>query len=103
MLTNTRGVIFLGTPHRGTKYSDYARAAALRLNRLNANPDIFLPLKVNSSALLTQHATFMDRYGHLDAVNFYETRATRIFKYPITRLWYKDLVSFSSCHELTKD
>lgn len=102
ILTNIRGIIFLGTPHRGTKYSDYARAAALRLNRLNANPDIFLPLKVNSSALLTQHATFMDRYGHLDVVNFYETRAIPIFDYPITRLWYKDIVSLSGCHEPTQ-
>lgn len=97
IIQNIRGIIFLGTPHRGTKYSDYARAAALRLNRLNANPDIFLPLKVNSSVLLDQHANFVDQYGTLDIVNFYETRALPLFCHPITRLCYKDIVCFASC------
>ena len=94
ILQNIRGIIFLGTPHRGTKYSDYARAIALRLNRINANPDIFLPLKVNSLALLDQHAKFMDRYDNLDLVNFYETRALPLFRYPIRKFWYKDIVRF---------
>lgn len=99
---NTHGIIFLGTPHRGTKYSDYARAAALRLKRLNANPDIFLPLKVNSSALIDQHARFIARYGNLDIVNFYETRALPIFRLPITKWWYKDIVCLTCCQKPTE-
>ena len=99
---NIHGIIFLGTPHRGTKYSDYARAAALRLKRLNANPDIFLPLKVNSSTLIKQQNKFMDRYGSLDIVNFYETRALPIFRLPITKWWYKDIVCLIYCWKLTE-
>ena len=95
VLENIHGIIFLGTPHRGTKYSFYARAAALWLKRLNANPDIFLPLKVNSSALLEQHASFMNLYGNLDMVNFYETRALPLFRYPITKLPFRDIVCFT--------
>ena len=97
ILQNTRGIIFLGTPHRGTKYSDYGRSAALRLNRLNANPDIFLPLKINSPSLVHQHAKFMERFGNLDMVNFYETRALPMFSYPMTKLCYKDVVCYSIC------
>ena len=95
LLQNTHGMIFLGTPHRGTKYSYFARAAALLLNGLNANSDIFLPLKVNSSALFEQHASFMDRYGNLDMVNFYETRALPLFHYPIINLPFRVMVCFA--------
>ena len=74
------GIVFLGTPHRGTKYSGYAHLLASRLNRLGSNPDIFLPLEIDSPQLLDLHSSFMGYFSHLKMLNFYETKSLVIFK-----------------------
>jgi triacylglycerol esterase/lipase EstA (alpha/beta hydrolase family) len=92
LMNNTHGVIFLGTPHFGTKYSDYARRAALRLDRLASNPDLFLPLRVNSSSLQSQHTTFMANFPDLELANMYETRKTALFPLTVSRIDYRVMV-----------
>ncbi|KAI9779305.1 MAG: hypothetical protein M1835_004735 [Candelina submexicana] len=86
IVRNTYGVLFLGTPHLGTQYTGYARAVAVRLSRLDSNPDIFLPLEVNSTRLLAQHETFLWYYDKLPMVNFYETHKLEIYN---TWFWHR--------------
>ena len=62
------------TPHQGTQYADYARAMALRLDRLGSNPDIFLPLQTNSTSLQLLHKDFMQSFNELHMANIYEAR-----------------------------
>jgi hypothetical protein len=96
ILNNVKGLIFLGTPHFGTLYSKYARQAAIRLDRLGSNPDVFLPLAVNSSQLLELHQEYLERYRDLDVVNFYETHKQELFRTPFGKFPYKIMV----CHSL---
>ena len=46
----------------------------MQLNQLGSNPDIFLPLSVNSTKLVKVHEHFFDHFRDLDMVNLYETR-----------------------------
>lgn len=78
ILDNVGGIVFLGTPHSGTQFATYAGAAARRLNRLASNPDIFLPLRVNSDELQILHDNFLWSFGELHMANFFETHQTPI-------------------------
>lgn len=89
ILDNVKGIIFLGTPHFGTQYSSYARQFALLLDRLGSNPDIFLPLTVNSTRLIVLHDRFMEYFRDLIMINFFETHKQVIYSFPVTGLPYK--------------
>ena len=102
ILNNTYGIFFLGTPHRGTQYAGYARRLASRLNRLYSNPDIFLPLEVNSTYLVAQHDNFMWQYeGRIQIVNFYETHRLEILRNWIYKLSFKIMVNTNLCTVLS--
>jgi protein SERAC1 len=92
LLDNIYGAMFLGTPHFGTQYWWYAHELAVRLNRLGSNPDIFVPLAVNSTYLQDMHRDFMNDFPNLHLVNFYETRELLIFKYWLWLLPLKAMV-----------
>jgi triacylglycerol esterase/lipase EstA (alpha/beta hydrolase family) len=94
--SNVKGIVFLGTPHRGTVYSSYGRILAILLNRLSSNPDVFLSLAVNSSVLLEQHQKFLTRYANLTMINFFETRKSVLWNTPIFKFPAKGMVCNAS-------
>lgn len=94
MIENTFGLVFLGTPHFGTQYAGYAKEFAIRLDRLGSNPDIFVPLQLNSTYLQQQHAGFISLYPELLMVNFYETRKLTLFRTVFWQFAVRAMVCF---------
>ncbi|KAK3937341.1 putative kinesin light chain [Diplogelasinospora grovesii] len=69
----TKGILFLGTPHRGSSFSTWGRGVAQALLPLGSNPSLLAELEAFVA---------IDRED-LRVFNFYEQRPTRIF-----RLWF---------------
>lgn len=77
----TKAAIFLGTPHRGSKFTNLGRAAAWTLQPLGSNPSIFEGLAYDSLSLQDLHRDFIKSCrDDLYLLNFFEERKTRHFK-----------------------
>ncbi|KNG46426.1 alpha beta-hydrolase [Stemphylium lycopersici] len=81
---HTRGVVFLGTPHRGSSFSTYGSLAAQVLQPLGSNPLLLQEVAYDTPRLQDLHEEFERARGEqLHVVNFFEQRKTRLFK-----LWF---------------
>src|SRR5271163_2901634 len=89
LLDNIYGSIFLGTPHRGSHYSFWGKIGAKFLRPIGSNPDIYLEIEVNSTAVEELHDSFITAFRDLQMTNFYENRETQF----VTRPSFKDMVS----------
>ncbi|KAM0362811.1 hypothetical protein ACHAPK_011498 [Fusarium culmorum] len=79
----TRAILFLGTPHRGSSFSAWGWLAAHALWLLKPNLDILGSLEYDSTSLLDLHRAFTGTTRDTWRVyNFFEQRPTQIF-----RLW----------------
>jgi hypothetical protein len=83
------GVVFLGTPHRGSQTADVAtvltgivnvaaRFGSLGLAKNPLQQSILKELKTGSQALRELHDTFRKRASRLQVKSFFETRDTVI-------------------------
>ncbi|KAJ5123879.1 uncharacterized protein N7515_007704 [Penicillium bovifimosum] len=75
IVEQTRAILFLGTPHRGTSFGPWGRLAALALQPLGSNPLILANLEYDSVVLSDLHESFISSIrDDLQVVNFYEQR-----------------------------
>ncbi|KAI0097334.1 hypothetical protein GGR51DRAFT_566660 [Nemania sp. FL0031] len=80
----TKGILFLGTPHRGTTFSSWGwwQAQALRLR--GSNPSILTDLEYDSTSLRDLHDEFArGNGGNIAVYNFFEQRPIRL-----AQLWF---------------
>lgn len=89
MVDNIHGIVFLGTPHLGSRFAGWAKRFTKLLRPLGSNPDIFLELEPNATAVSELHNSFLTAFSDLQMTNFYENRETRI----LTRPSIKGMVS----------
>lgn len=79
---HTRAILFLGTPHRGSSFTNLGRLAAFTLRPLGSNPSLLTEVEYDSESLLNLQGTFESTLpGNLRVVNFYEQRPTRILSF----------------------
>ncbi|KAJ5960017.1 uncharacterized protein N7479_007167 [Penicillium vulpinum] len=84
IVEQTRAILFLGTPHRGTSFGPWGRLAAFALQPLGSNPLILANLEYDSLVLSDLHEHFITSIrDDLQVVNFYEQRPLCIFQ-----LWF---------------
>src|SRR4051812_20511060 len=95
----TKGIAFLGTPHRGSTFARLGSILALVLRPLRSNEYILEEIRYDSLQLQDLHEQFTDAMGlDIEVYNFFEERATCLVKLGIC-LW-SELVSLrESSHE----
>jgi len=92
ILESSKAAIFLGTPHRGSKWPGVARMHALLLQGVNSNPKIFSPLDYDSVDLSDLDSDFLLATGNnLLEINCFEMRPVPYFK-----LWFYQIEVFVS-------
>ena len=83
---HTDGVIFLGTPHRGSNFATHGRLLAKILCVLGSSPLVLEGLHDRAYGLKDLHSEFISTYArHLDVVNFFEERKTCFFRFGFVR------------------
>ncbi|KAI9658004.1 MAG: hypothetical protein M1821_002664 [Bathelium mastoideum] len=79
-----KGIVFLGTPHRGSSFSTLGWLAALGLQPLGSNPSLIAEVEYDSIPLLDLHRHFVKVISSdVIVVNFFEQRPSLILK-----LWF---------------
>jgi hypothetical protein len=90
-----RGVIFMGTPHRGADAASWANFVAQALKALQmgtaANRSLLSDLKKNSEALRQISQQFVERGSTLKIKTFYETNKFDYMSCLVCFLWIIDL------------
>ncbi|KAK7997595.1 hypothetical protein PG989_005635 [Apiospora arundinis] len=80
ILKAVNGVIFLGTPHQGSKIADVGTVVGMIINLCSASPtirtDLLDILKYDSAVLHQLSVSVRQRLEDLDVVTFYETAPT---------------------------
>ncbi|OSS44355.1 hypothetical protein B5807_10962 [Epicoccum nigrum] len=78
---HTRGVVFLGTPHRGSSFSTWGGLAARALQPLGSNLSLLQEVEYDALPLLELHEEFESvRSEKTRVVNFFEQRKTWLLK-----------------------
>ncbi|KAF2133614.1 TPR-like protein [Dothidotthia symphoricarpi CBS 119687] len=83
---HTKGILFLGTPHRGSCFSIWGSVAARWLQPLGSNPLLLEEVHFDALPLHDLHRQFVNKTRHRDnlrVINFYEERPTQLLK-----LWF---------------
>ncbi|KAL8690234.1 MAG: hypothetical protein Q9218_004272 [Villophora microphyllina] len=86
---HTKAVLFLGTPHRGSRFSSWGSKLAYVLRPRGANHEVLLEIAYDSSFLRRLHNDFVRLWEHLKVFNYFEQRPTSVFK-----LWFWQEDSF---------
>ncbi|KAH7130102.1 hypothetical protein B0J11DRAFT_244108 [Dendryphion nanum] len=92
---HTKGVFFLGTPHRGSDFSSWGGLAARLLQPLGSNQALLEEVTFDSRPLRKLHKDFVNKLESTTVVNFYEERPTLLCKVWFYR-WSKICVSEQS-------
>ncbi|KAJ5160872.1 uncharacterized protein N7482_007876 [Penicillium canariense] len=71
---NTKALVFLGTPHRGSKSANLFAPIASALTPIGSNSKILKDLAYDSPHLLGLHTDFLRVTRQMRVVNFYEER-----------------------------
>ncbi|XDG01967.1 hypothetical protein ABKA04_001582 [Annulohypoxylon sp. FPYF3050] len=81
IVQQTRAIIFMGTPHRGSDESKFGLfiARILGFFRLQSNPDILRPMEYDSPELGEMHQRFEAISQSVMGADFYEARKFRSF------------------------
>ncbi|KAI0898019.1 hypothetical protein F4806DRAFT_460892 [Annulohypoxylon nitens] len=81
IVQQTRAIIFMGTPHRGSDESKFGLIIARMLGffRLQSNSDILRPMEYDSPELGEMHQRFEAISQNVMGANFYEARKFRSF------------------------
>ncbi|KAF4547236.1 Hypothetical protein D9617_51g089000 [Elsinoe fawcettii] len=77
-----KGMIFMGTPHRGSSFTQLGKRFAQLLRPLGSNPSLLAEIDYDSPGLLDMNSAFAKFGGNdLAVVNFFEQRKTTIFRF----------------------
>ena len=77
----TKAILFLGSPHRGSTFNSLGRILAGLLRPLGSNPSLFGEIGYDLTSLHDLHRAFIRACGKETLVfNFFEERPTRILK-----------------------
>ena len=80
-MEQTRAILFLGTPHRGSSFGPWGWILAYALQPLGSNPSILANLEYDAISLRDLHEQFIASVrDDLQVVNFYEQRPIRLLK-----------------------
>lgn len=78
-MTQTKGILFLGTPHRGSSFTQLGSVAAWLLRPLGSNRSILDEIQYDLLNLQDLHEQFTGTIGdNLRVCNFFEERPTRL-------------------------
>jgi triacylglycerol esterase/lipase EstA (alpha/beta hydrolase family) len=92
---NVQGVIFMGTPHRGSDITQWGQLTARALQILGSNPSVFEGLQYDAVSLKNLHTEFIGAYGqNIGIVNVFEERRTQFFRFGFIK--WESFVSQSS-------
>jgi tetratricopeptide (TPR) repeat protein len=81
VIDRTRAIIFLGTPHRGSRVASWGWYWCQFLRPIGSNPLLPGELTYDSPDLLDLHKDFTNSVNErLEVVNFFESRKSRLFK-----------------------
>ncbi|KAL5000887.1 hypothetical protein BDV10DRAFT_199813 [Aspergillus recurvatus] len=81
VITHTKAILFLGTPHRGSNFSRWGKTVAGLLSPLSSNSSILGELTYDSLSLQDLHDNFTKAVKNVQSItNFYEQRKSRILK-----------------------
>lgn len=82
LAVNTRGIIFLGTPHNGSAMTVWSLRLAKFFYFLGSNSTIVMGLLPGCESLKDLQRNFIRAFGHrLYMVNYFEEIKTRLFKW----------------------
>jgi hypothetical protein len=83
---HTIGIVFLGTPHRGSEKASYGKILAnIATTMMNKpTPRLISALQVNSGSLMRLTSDFKFQLPNYHVVSFYETRPMKIFSTPVS-------------------
>jgi hypothetical protein len=78
---NTKGVVFLGTPHRGSEKAVYGKVLANVATQVMRRPTsrLMSALQTNSDQLLRLTSEFEAQLPKYQVVSFYECKPMKIF------------------------
>lgn len=72
-----KGILFLGTPHRGTAFTRYGLIVGEAFSPLDSNTAILYPLLYDSETLRDLQTRFISEYKDTECVYFYEKHKMR--------------------------
>lgn len=88
----TKAVMFLGTPHAGSSFTNWGTIIAKALEPLGSNVSILDEVAYDSASLLDLHREFTSVIGdNIRVVNFFEQR-----KVCLLRVWFLQWNAFVS-------
>ncbi|TKX20812.1 tetratricopeptide repeat-containing protein 12 [Elsinoe australis] len=77
----TRAILFLGTPHQGSRFSNVGSLVARSLSGIGANAALLETVRYDSLPLLDLHREFLDTLGDgVKIFNFYERRQVELLR-----------------------
>lgn len=79
ILRNTKGFVFLGTPHLGSKTSSIAYLLARGMKFQGANTNTLAALKYDNDELRLLQSRWLEITAQQRVINFYEERETPVF------------------------
>ncbi|KAK3358679.1 hypothetical protein B0T25DRAFT_72891 [Lasiosphaeria hispida] len=79
--SRVKGVFFLGTPHKGTKFVRFGTATAKLMAPFDSDLEIMRPLAVDNMDLDDLEKDFHEEFVHTPRRYFFETRKTRRYLY----------------------
>lgn len=84
---NTVGIVFLGTPHRGSDKADYGKILAnVATSVMNKpKPRLISALQSNSDSLMRLTSDFRHQLPNYKVVSFYETKPITMFSTLVSR------------------
>lgn len=72
-----KGILYLGTPHRGNTFTKYGLFAGAAISLFDSNTAILTPLIYDSEILRDLQSRFVSEYESIECVYFYEKHKMR--------------------------
>lgn len=90
ILQSCTGIVFLGTPHRGSDHASLGKIFAALINVLTftsaMRTDLLRDLQTKSNTLQVISRQFVQRAKHLQIVSFYERKNTSMISSLVKKL-----------------
>lgn len=88
---STCGVIFLGTPHKGSRFAVLGALLSLFSYWQGSRAELLVHLSPDSKDIEELHHLFLGAYGSAFIYNFFENQHMAIFNIPLFQVRFGDL------------